>query len=228
MALAARNHKERSQPTREAILRAAEAVFADEGYDRARLEDIARRVGIRRASLLYHFRDKPSVYAAVIDELFGELAQRYHRILQGTGAIAIRLEQVIDEWVDFAAERPALVRIMIREMADGVSEHSRPFAERSMPPLMAILEAIVAGQAQRKLRAFNPMHFVMVVSGASAFFLLGGALVTPGTAERFRIETDREEHRRLLRALVRRLMGTRGPRPVKASRSKKNIRRVLA
>ena len=43
-------------PTEERILQAAETEFGRKGFERTRLEDIAETAGIRRPSLLYHFK----------------------------------------------------------------------------------------------------------------------------------------------------------------------------
>lgn len=191
---------------------AAEAVFAESGYDRARLEDVALRVGIRRASLLYHFHDKSSLYAAVLDSMLEDLVSRYRRVLGEDGSPGARLERTVDEWLDFVAERPALVRIMLRELADGVNDHSRPFAERAMHVIEAVGGVIEAGQAEHALRQTNALHVLMMIAGASTFLLLGGALVDPSPTERFPPIVDRVQHRDLLIAIFRKLLGTHGPR----------------
>ena len=51
--------------TVERLLEAGEAEFAARGYADARLEDIAAAVGVRRASLLYHFATKQELYDRV-------------------------------------------------------------------------------------------------------------------------------------------------------------------
>ena len=198
---------------RRAILDAAEAVFAERGYDRARLEDVAARVGIRRASLLYHFRDKATLYAAVLDSLADDLAARYHRVLAQDAPPGVRLEQTVDEWLDFITARPALIRIMLRELADGVSEHSRPFAARALSVLREIADVIAAGQADHALRPVSGLHVMVILTGASAFLALGGAMVSTDAAERFPVIAEREQHRALLIAIYRKLLGTHGPRP---------------
>ena len=65
-----------AQSTRDQILDAAEAVFAEKGFAAARLEDVAERVGIRRASIVYYFRDKQQLYDAVLTTVFGGSAAR--------------------------------------------------------------------------------------------------------------------------------------------------------
>ncbi len=170
------------QSRRDAILAAAEAIFAEDGYDRARLEDVARRVGIRRASLLYHFRDKAALYTAVLDSMSDDLAGR-------------------------------------RELADGVSEHSRPFAERARSVLDAVGDVITEGQETRALRPTSGLHVMLLLTGASAFLMLGGALVSTGGTDRFPVVADRAQHRELLITIYRKLLGTRGPRPRRALRT---------
>src|SRR6185437_3813080 len=49
------------------ILEAARGEFAQHGYS-ARLQDIAERAGVKHPTLLYHFKSKENLYAAVIEQ----------------------------------------------------------------------------------------------------------------------------------------------------------------
>jgi TetR/AcrR family transcriptional regulator len=202
---------EPQQSRREGILQAAEDVFAERGYDRARLDDVAHRVGIRRASLLYHFKDKAALYGAVLDSIFEDLVEPYRRVLDGDGPAGLRLEQTVDAWLDVTARRPNIVRIMLRETANGWSEHGRPWAERAKPIMQALVDVIEKGQAEHSLRRTNGVHVLMVLTGASTFLTLGGTLVA--TSDRPAV-ADRESQRELLVAIFRKLLGTNGPRSV--------------
>ncbi|WOX15333.1 helix-turn-helix domain-containing protein [Streptomyces sp. N50] len=56
-------------PTRRAeIVRAARESFAEHGFTKASLRDIAERAGITHAGLLHHFRTKDDLLAAVLAE----------------------------------------------------------------------------------------------------------------------------------------------------------------
>ena len=56
-------------PARRAeIVRAARASFAEHGFTKASLRDIAERAGITHAGLLHHFRTKDDLLAAVLAE----------------------------------------------------------------------------------------------------------------------------------------------------------------
>jgi AcrR family transcriptional regulator len=186
-------------------------VFAELGYDKARLDDVAQRVGIRRASLLYHFKDKGALYGAVLDSIFEDLVAGYTRALAGDGPTGARLEATVDLWLDVTARRPNMVRIMLREIAHGWSEHGRPWAERAKPIMQAMVDVIEQGQAEHSLRQTNGVHVLMALTGASTFLLLGGTLLASSDSP---IVADRAAHRELLVAMFRTLLGTRGPRSV--------------
>ena len=76
--------------TRTEIVAAAERHFAERGFEATRLDDIATEVGIRRAAIFYYFKDKQELYAAVLDEVFGD----WTAALPSGAAPAERLEVV--------------------------------------------------------------------------------------------------------------------------------------
>ena len=63
MPTAAAPRPAKAERTRAAILAAAESLFARRGYAATRLEDVAEAVGVKRAALFYHFRDKQALIA---------------------------------------------------------------------------------------------------------------------------------------------------------------------
>ena len=56
------------------ILDAAEAVFAERGYESASLREIARRAGLQQPGLYNHFSSKRDLYAAVLDRALQPMA----------------------------------------------------------------------------------------------------------------------------------------------------------
>ena len=75
------HHTRNSEITREVLLAAAEAVFAREGYEGARVETIAAEAGYTRALIFHYFTDKAGLYQAVV--------QRQHRTLSTESTRAI-------------------------------------------------------------------------------------------------------------------------------------------
>lgn len=60
-----RRTKEEAAKTREDVLAAAALVFYDNGVSRSSLEEIARRAGVTRGAIYWHFKDKAEVLTAL-------------------------------------------------------------------------------------------------------------------------------------------------------------------
>src|SRR6185369_10566505 len=71
----------RPEESRAAILQAAVREFSREGVAGARTDAIARAAGVNKALLYYYFKDKDTLYGAVLDQAFGGLTSTLLEIL---------------------------------------------------------------------------------------------------------------------------------------------------
>lgn len=77
-----RRTKTEAEATRESLLDAAEQVFLEMGYARSSLEGIARRAGVTRGAVYWHFSNKADllkVMALRVQLPLGELVERIQR-----------------------------------------------------------------------------------------------------------------------------------------------------
>lgn len=192
---------------REQILAAAEQEFAARGFAPARLEDIAERIGITRAAVIYHFRDKQTLYEAVLESAFTPLLQRIRHALESDDSHAARIEAMVDAWIRYAGERPTLARLFMREVADSAGE-LRPGVRRLVDPMYAmVLQGIEQGQKEGAVRKVTPAHLVSILAGATVWFVTGDPLLQrrnrgkpPSSA---RLEAFREDVLGVTRFLLR-------------------------
>jgi TetR/AcrR family transcriptional regulator len=191
----------RGKETRQAILRAAEQQFAERGYAGARMDDVATEVGIKRASMVYYFRDKRSLYLALLDDLFGGLLPKYQAALVEGANARDRILACLDIWVNAVVERPGLMRIMMWESARVRRASAEPLAEEIAPILSTVAEGIVVGQADGTFLPIEPLRFMMIVTGATAFLTLGMHVLASDSMPLSAIDL-REE----LRTLVKRVL----------------------
>ena len=83
--------QERSRTTRRELVAAARDIFARDGFELARLEDIAKAAGKTRGAFYAHFRDKEDVFFAIFEE---DLAQDERRIVRALSAARSQRERV--------------------------------------------------------------------------------------------------------------------------------------
>lgn len=195
----------RSARTRAALLDAAEALFAERGFAGTRLEDVAGRVGIRRASIAYHFPDKRALYEAVLARALGGLRARVEAALLGPGPLAERIEAAVGAWADTLVERPALARLVLREVVDAGEAPGEALRAQAAPFAALFEKALAEGRREpgwQGAEALDPLQLVSVIVGATVFFVGALPALAPGAVG----PRDRDAHRAALRRLVRRLL----------------------
>jgi AcrR family transcriptional regulator len=100
-----------AKSTRDRILDAAEARFAEKGFSATSLGEIADDVGIRPPSLYKHFATKKHVYQAVLARLLDPYVEVLERLLvtpRDAGQAQRNLEAVVQHYY----ERPNLARLV--------------------------------------------------------------------------------------------------------------------
>src|SRR6202167_6722691 len=95
----------RGQPeeSRAAILRAAAREFAEHGIDGARTDAIAGTARVNKALLYYYFKDKETLYGAVLDEAFAGLKATVFRVLDGNLPPREKMMAYAGAYFDFIA-----------------------------------------------------------------------------------------------------------------------------
>jgi len=199
----------KAERTRSAILAAAENLFAEQGYAAAKLEDVADKLRLTRAALFYYFRDKQSLYDAMLADAFGALAKRLEEVLASEGkSITERIELAAGAWVDALVARPTLARLILRIVADGMHTEHGVFAD-DYRLAMKFLALFQQGRKSGEIKPLhdNPFHVASAVLGTSVFYV--AALTTLVPHARFE-PLDPEQvaaHKREVLLEARRLLG---------------------
>jgi len=85
MNVARRTQAERAAETRDALIAAARPLFAAQGFAEAALETIVRAAGVTRGALYHHFADKTELFAAVFEQVEGEVAAQMGEAIAASG-----------------------------------------------------------------------------------------------------------------------------------------------
>jgi AcrR family transcriptional regulator len=135
---------------RKLILDAAIRVFADQGYHGARVGDIAEHAGVAHGLLYHYFASKDDVLRTIFVENWGELIARFRAVELADEGADEKLEAIAKILLRTWRNDPALVTVMVREVArshqlqDRVDEVREAFA--------IVQRVIEEGQATGLLR----------------------------------------------------------------------------
>lgn len=203
----------RAERTRQSILEAAEALFAERGFAATRLEDIAEQVGIRRASMVYHFKDKQALYS----EVLASLLHGFDAALRETVSIEqepqARIEAAVGAWVDYVGGRPTSARILLRELADAGRELPKDLLDAALPVIEFVRKTFI--EDQRVLDAINEggnakferLHTSTTVVGATLLYIAASPMISLredfSSVDQAHIERHKQELLRIVRHLLR-------------------------
>jgi TetR/AcrR family fatty acid metabolism transcriptional regulator len=119
---------------RKLILDAAIRVFAEHGYHGARVGDIAEDAGVAHGLLYHYFASKDDVLQTIFTENWGELIGRFRAVEAAHEPAPEKLEGIAKILLRTWRNDPALVTVMVREVArsqqlqDRVEEVREAFA----------------------------------------------------------------------------------------------------
>jgi TetR/AcrR family transcriptional regulator len=170
------NKTDKGQRTRRQILDAAERIFAERGYAAARLEDVAAAVGIRRASIVYYFKDKQELYEAMEVLIYDALVAATEARLAGARSAREKLVRLIDAWLDFMTNRPNVPRLILRTVADAYPVGPNPV--KYSGAALGLWEGVVReGQRSGEFKPIDPIHLLHLIGSAILMFGVSAEMV---------------------------------------------------
>lgn len=135
------------------ILEAAVEVFAEKGFQKARVSDIARAAGVADGTIYLYFRNKEDLLLTVFEDAMSRLSSELRRRLEGVEGAGARIRTIVE--FHFAQVRafPSTAEVLTVELRT-----SEKFVRFYRPePLLSYLrifgDVVREGQARGELRA---------------------------------------------------------------------------
>jgi TetR/AcrR family transcriptional regulator len=166
----------RRQPeeSRAAILNAAAREFAREGIAGARTDAIARSAHVNKALLYYYFKDKESLYRAVLDHVFSGLAVAIDTVLDGNLPPREKILAYVGAHFDYIAHHALYPRIVHAELtrarAGNTAQFERIVQQYFRPLFGKIADILRQGQAAGDFRPVDPMQFIPSMISVIVFY----------------------------------------------------------
>lgn len=137
----------------EAILNAAEELFARRGFAATTIKAIGSAAGVNPALLYYYFHNKEGLYHAVLDRVVGGLARGGMTELHDVSPV-----EGIRRFTQFQAryfrDHPHLPALMMREILDHEAAHAHVVVGAALQALFGRLQQLViAGQQTGTFRS---------------------------------------------------------------------------
>ena len=186
-----------AEATRAAILQAATAEFAREGYGGARVDKISQRAGANERMLYYYFGSKEELFRAVLESVYDEL-------ISAERALDLHALHPVDGVRRFIAftwtyylDHPEFISLVNTEnlyKAEHVRRSQR-VQSLSLPQVDILRDLLGRGQASGCFRAdVEPVEMLLTITSQAYFYqsnthtfshYLGQELAAPAAQERW-------------------------------------------
>jgi AcrR family transcriptional regulator len=188
--------------SRQAILDAAAREFAAHGYSGAGVDRIARRAGVNKAMIYYHFASKSGLYQAILHEVFAAAGERFRAIAAAGGDPGRALDALLEAFLAEAGARPHLAPILLRELAEGGAHLDAATLRAMSAPYDAFRRFVEAGVQARRLEPVHPLLAYFTLVGPVLLYL-GNAPVRRRMRQAGLVNTAGTEAEAFLRHLQR-------------------------
>jgi len=156
--------------TAEKILNAARAVFAENGYSGTHVDAIAARAGVNKATLYYQIGDKDTLYANVIHQVLGHIAEGIAEAVKGADGPEAQLQAYISCIARAVDKNPELPSIMMREMAGGGAHLPRLVVDDIASVLTILAGILEDGEKKGIFTEAVPFLIHMMIMGTILFY----------------------------------------------------------
>jgi AcrR family transcriptional regulator len=145
-------HAGRRGDTRARIQQVALELFAEQGYERTSLREIAERLGVTKAALYYHFKSKEDIVRSFTEDYFGQLdALIAWGREQPPSAQTAR--ELLDRYISMVVEGGEVFRFLERNQATiHAAEAGKHRFTQFRPRLAALMEIITGPDAVPRSR----------------------------------------------------------------------------
>jgi TetR/AcrR family transcriptional regulator len=171
--------RKRGKKTREKILKVATKLFAKYGFAGTSMDEIAERVGIRKASLYHHFSSKQEIYEELIERVFAEVIKIF-QVSFSSGDILKDAESFVSQIMNFILQNEDYVKILLRELLDE-NLPVKQFALEYVPKILSFGSEIL--ERGRKEGIFkenvDPVQLSITLTGAIIIYFVFRPVIEP-------------------------------------------------
>lgn len=193
--------------TREQLLTAATEAFAANGYRGTSLGVIADALGVRKASLFHHVKNKEMLYLEALSTILGSLTHLVQEARLGEGGFLERLDRLGEVVVEFLGGEPCAAKLLYREMMDEGPFYQNGGKEQALLTLTILSEFFEGAIRSGDIPQQESKQLAMSVVGAHLTWFAMDNLSEALQGESIYTQEALESRKKQIRDQLRRICG---------------------
>jgi len=141
----------------EQILSTAKSLFIQQGYHGLAMRQISESLGVSKAALYYHFKDKEKLFLAILEAYLDEMEKAIDRILTEPVTCTEQIQHFVEYVLAQPTEQRAIIRLASQEMGQLSAPARKAFDKIYREKFIGKVEAILkTGMDRGEFREVEP------------------------------------------------------------------------
>lgn len=182
--------KRTATETKELILNTAIQEFAKHGFYGLRVDELALKAGVNKATIYYHYKDKSFIYERILFLIAEQTIKQLSENLSNDLNSKDKLGVFLDIFLDKKNIKKDLSKIMMQELAFG-GNNITDGVKKEFFKVFDILTTIISEGIKEKIfKPIDPILIHSILNGSINYHLTTIELIEKENNENFKLNID--------------------------------------
>lgn len=194
---------EELQDTESKIKEAAKKVFLKQGYEGAKIRQIAEEAGVNIALVNYYFRSKDQLFKSIYLETFREFLGKMATMLNEETPLEVKIWKIVDRYTDFILENPLMPMFVLSEHRQDKADMFKELNVKGIIEGSFFRKQLLAEAEKGQIRAIDPLQVIFTIMSNIIFPVMAKpVLAYVGTLDEAGFKQFMETRKQLIPEMV--------------------------
>lgn len=167
-----------AQDTETKIKEAARKVFLAQGYDGAKIRQIADEAGVNLAMVNYYFRSKEQLFKSIYAETFREFLGQMAGMLNEPNPLEVKIWKIVDRYTDFIVSNPLIPSFILSEQQANGGAFFKEINAKGLIEKSFFRKQLVEEASKGNIRPVDPLQIIVTILSSIIFPIVARPIIS--------------------------------------------------
>lgn len=157
---------------------AARKVFLEQGYEGAKIRQIADEAGVNLAMVNYYFRSKDQLFKSIYLETFREFLGRMVVMLNEETPLEVKIWKIVDRYTDFILDNPLIPMFVLSEQRQQGSSFLQDLGVKNIIENSFFHKQLLEEAQAGRIRSVQPLQIMVTIMSSIIFPVMAQPIVS--------------------------------------------------
>ncbi len=169
---------EEKQDAETKIKEAARRVFLAQGYEGAKMRQIAEEADVNLAMINYYFRSKEQLFQSIYAETFAQFVGQMAAMINEPTPLEVKIWKIVDRYTDFMIENPLVPSFIISEQQTNDGAFFKGINAKGLIESSVFKKQLVEEAEKGNIRQIEPLQVIVTILSNIIFPIVARPVVS--------------------------------------------------